>query len=66
MVPLRDPAAIGVKMMENVQLPAADTLFPQLSVSAKSPVGVIDEIESGKLPILRRRAVCGRLLEPTV
>src|ERR1035441_2790681 len=66
MVPSRDPTAVGVKIMENAQLPAACTLFPQLSVSAKSPVVVIDEIASGALPMLRRRIVCGWLLEPTV
>src|SRR5580692_1463012 len=66
MVPLRVPDVVGVKVTENVQLPAAGTLFPQLSVSAKSPLVVIDEIESDALPMFRSRTVCGWLLEPIV
>ena len=65
MDPERDPAAVGVKVTENAQLPAAGTLFPQLSVSAKSPLAVIDEIANEELPMLRRRTVCGWLVEPT-
>jgi hypothetical protein len=58
--------ADGVNVTDNAQLPAAGTLFRQLSVSAKSPVVVIDEIESAELPMLRSRTVCGWLLKPTV
>jgi hypothetical protein len=57
--PDRVPTAIGEKVTEKVQLPAADTLVPQVSDSAKSPLALIDEIVNGELPMLRRRAVCG-------
>ena len=74
--PKRVPAVVGVKVTDKVQLPAADTLVPQLSNSAKSPVAVIDEIASGELPMLRpaqtvllpmlrSRTVCAGLVEPT-
>jgi|SRR5208283_1617822 len=63
--PLRDQGAVGLKVTESVQVLALDTLFPQLSVSAKSPVVVMDEIASGELPMLRSRTVCGELLVPT-
>ena len=56
---------MGVKVTDSVQLPAAGTLVPQLSVSAKSPLIVSDEIANVALPMLRRRAVCGWLVEPT-
>ena len=56
---------MGVKVTDKVQLPAADTLVPQLFDSAKSPVAVIDEIASGELPMLRSRTVCAGLVEPT-
>src|SRR5271165_4090359 len=65
-VPLRDPGAVGVKVTESVQVPVFDTVFPQLSVSAKSPVVMIDEIESGTLPRLRSRTVCAALVDPIV
>ena len=55
---------MGVKVTENVQLPAAGTLLPQVSVLAKSPLMVIDEMVSGELPMFRRRTVCGWLVEP--
>src|SRR5271163_1678689 len=57
--PVRVPGTVGVKVTDKVQLPAAGTLVPQLSDSAKSPLAAIDEIASGELPMLRRRAVCG-------
>src|SRR5579864_1229983 len=66
MPPLRAPGAVGVNVTERVQLPAADTLFPQLSVSAKSPLVEIDEIESGALPMFRTTAVWGWLLVPII
>src|SRR4029077_14372713 len=66
MVPLRDPPADGVNVTERVQLPAADKLVPQSSVSAKSPVMVIDEIESGALPMSRTTTVWGWLLVPII
>ncbi len=63
--PLRVPGAVGVKVTENVQLPAARTPVAQSSVSAKSPVVVIEEIDSDALPMLRSRSVCGWLETPT-
>ena len=65
MDPERDPNALGVKVTEKVQLPAAETLFPQSSVSAKSPLSVMEEIDSGELPMLRSTTVCAWLVEPT-
>src|SRR5271166_3459691 len=65
-VPVREPGAVGVKVIANVQLPAAGTLVPQLSVSAKSPVAVIDVIERDALPRLRRSTFCGWLVVPIV
>ena len=41
-IPARGPAAVGVKVIDNKQLPVAGTLGVQLSVSAKSPVIVIE------------------------
>src|SRR5580658_2141749 len=65
MEPLRVPAAVGVKVTESVQLPAADTLVAQVSVSAKSPLEVIDVIASAELPMLRSRTDCPALVVPT-
>src|ERR1700735_3496173 len=45
------PASVGVKITDKVQLPAAGTLVPQLSDSAKSPLAPIDAMESGALSI---------------
>src|SRR5438105_2092766 len=66
MVPLREPPGDGVNVTERVHLPAADKLVPQSSVSAKSPVMVIDEIESGALPMFRTTTVWGWLLVPII
>src|SRR5271157_2993979 len=63
--PERVPAAVGVKVTDKVQLPAADTLVPQLSDSAKSPLAVMDEIVSAELPMLRSSTVCAVLVELT-
>ena len=62
--PDRAPGTVGVKLTDKVQLPAAGTLVPQLSDSAKSPLTAIDEIANGALPMLRRRTVCGWLVAP--
>src|SRR5208282_3817009 len=64
MEPLRDPAAVGVKVTDKVQLPAADTLGSQLFDSAKSPLAVIEEISSAELPMLRSRTLCAEVVEP--
>src|SRR3979411_1205542 len=62
--PVRDPSAVGVKVTENVQLPAAGMLVPQLSVSPKSGPTEIAEIDSGELPMLRSSPCCGGLVAP--
>jgi hypothetical protein len=54
-----------VKVTDKVQLLAADTLVPQSSDSAKSPLVVIDEIASAELPMLRSRTGCAALGELT-
>ena len=53
--PVRSPTAVGVKVAEREHVPDAETLVPQLSVSAKSPLVEIDEIVRFELPILRRK-----------
>ncbi len=63
--PVRLPPAVGVNVIEIVQLPAAGTLLPQSLVWLKSPVEVIEVIASDALPMLRSNTVCGELLEPT-
>jgi hypothetical protein len=40
-IPVRDPAAVGVNVIEIVQLPRAATELPQVLVWAKSPVMVM-------------------------
>jgi hypothetical protein len=40
-VPLRAPAAVGVKVIEMTQLPRAATELPQVLVCAKSPLATI-------------------------
>src|SRR5580692_7096374 len=62
--PEREPEAVGVKVIEKLQLPAAGTLVPQVSVSAKSPLAVMEEIERAALPRLRSSTLCGWLAEP--
>src|ERR1700728_4154422 len=65
MEPPSAPAAVGLKVTDKVQLPAAATLAPQLSDSAKFSVAVIEEIASAALPRLRTRTDCAVLVEPT-
>jgi hypothetical protein len=40
-VPVRDPAAVGVKVMLMVQLPLAATELPHVFVCAKSPLATM-------------------------
>lgn len=54
-----------MKVTVKVQVLAAGTPVPQLSVSLKSPLIVIDEMVSAVLPIFRNREVLGWLTEPT-
>lgn len=63
--PARVPGAVGSKEMAKVQLLAEGTLFPQVSVSEKSPLAEIDEIESDALPMFRRSTFFDELGEPT-
>lgn len=63
--PERVPAVVGVKVTEIMQLLAAATPGEQLSISLKSPVAVIEVIDSAALPMLRSRTVCAWLAVPT-
>jgi hypothetical protein len=65
-VPVRVPEAVGVKVMLMVQLAPAATELPQLSVSAKSPLGEILVIVRAALPVLDSITVCAALVVPTV
>src|SRR5581483_872270 len=66
MVPNRDPGAVGVKVTVKVQTPAGGTEEPQSSFSAKSPVSVLVAMFKAAVPILRRTAVRGVLVVPTL
>jgi hypothetical protein len=50
--PLREPLAVGVKMLLKVQLALAARLDPQLLVWEKSPLAVILAILSVPFPVL--------------
>lgn len=65
-VPVRVPAAVGVKVREIVQLAPAATLVPQVLVSAKSPDAEIDVMASAAVPELVSVTVSGVLVEPFV
>lgn len=65
-VPILAPAAVGVKVTEILQVPETARVAPQVLVSAKSPLAVIDEIFSAPVPGLVRVMVCAALVEPTV
>src|SRR5579864_528761 len=65
MAPLRLPSAVGRNVTEIVQVLAAGTSDPQVFVWPKSPVVLMEEIESAALPILRTRTVCAVLVAPT-
>src|SRR6266567_3706310 len=62
--PDRGPAAVGTKIAENVQLPAAGTRSAQSLVCVKSPLTAIAAIESGALPMFRKSVVIAGLLDP--
>src|ERR1700722_2069203 len=65
MEPNLGPGAVGVKVTVKVQVAAAGTPVPHVSVSVKSPLMVIDEMVSAELPIFRNNEVLGWLTEPT-
>src|SRR5579884_2872317 len=54
--PLRAPIVVGVNTTERVQLPAAATVVPQLSVSEKSPL-LLMVSDRGSLAIFRSTTV---------
>ena len=64
-VPVRVPLAVGVNVTLNVHVDPAATPFPQLSVSAKSPLAEMPVICKGAVPLLERVTVCGALVVPT-
>ena len=65
-VPVRLPAAVGVKITEIAQPVPAATLVPQVFVWAKSPDVAIDEMVSPAVPELVSVTVCGALAVPSV
>ena len=65
-VPVRVPLAVGVKVTLSVQVDPAATPFPQLSVSAKSPLAEMLVMCNGAVPLLERFTVCGALVVPTL
>ena len=64
-VPVRLPAAVGVKVTLIVQFAPAATLDPHVLVSAKSPEAAIWVIESAALPELVKVTTCAALGVPT-
>jgi hypothetical protein len=63
--PVRLPAAVGLKVTEIWQLPAAATDVPQVFVWAKSPVAEIEEIASVTVPEFVSITDCAELATPT-
>jgi hypothetical protein len=65
-IPVRVPAADGVKVTEIVQLAPAARLVPQVWVWAKSPEAAIETIVRAAVPEFVRVNVCPALVVPTV
>jgi hypothetical protein len=65
-VPVREPAAVGLKATLMLQLAPAATLVPQLFVAAKSPLAAMPEIVKAEPPVFARVIVCDVLVVPTV
>ena len=63
MVPVRLPAAVGVKVTEIVQLVSGATPSPQAFVSAKSPEMLIEVMASMAFPLFVSVTVCDALVE---
>jgi hypothetical protein len=57
-VPLRVPAAVGVKVTSIEQLPPAATEFPHVFISAKSPVTVMLVTVSEAPPLFVNVTAC--------
>ena len=60
-VPVRVPAAVGLKVTLMAQLPPAATELPQLSVSAKSPLTAMLVMARLTVPALVRVEDCAGL-----
>lgn len=65
-VPVRVPAAVGVKVTEIVQLPPAATLDPQFCVSAKSTDAVMEVTDRAAVPGLVSVTVWAALVVPSL
>ena len=65
-VPERAPAAVGVKVIEIVQLAPIARLLPQVLISEKSPETAIAPSVSAAVPELVRITVCTALVVPIV
>jgi hypothetical protein len=63
-MPALEPKAVGRKVTLMVQLSPAGRLLPQLSVSVKSPLVLMLEMESGGLPLFQSLTVCAALGAP--
>src|SRR5260221_6023947 len=59
--PVREPAAVGVKVTEIVQVPAAATEAPQVFVWLKSPLAAIVVIVRAADPVLVSVTTCAAL-----
>jgi len=64
-VPVRVALVVGVNVTLIVQVELAATPFPQLSVSAKSPLVKMLVMCKGAVPLLESVTVCGVLVVPT-
>jgi hypothetical protein len=62
-VPLLTPGAVGVKVTVIMQLAPTFTPLPQVFVSEKSPVVLMERV-IGALPVLLRVSVCPPLVVP--
>jgi hypothetical protein len=65
-VPMREPAAIGVKVTEIVQLVPVAKLGPHVLVSAKSPDAVMDVMVRAAVLELDSVTVCAALVVPSI
>jgi hypothetical protein len=65
-VPVRLPAAVGVKVTEMVHVAPVATLLSHVCGSAKSPDALIDVIASAAVPEFVSVMVCATLVEPVV
>ena len=66
MAPVLLPTVVGVNVTFKMHDPLGNTLAPQLSVTAKSPLGEILVRLRVALPVLVRVTVCAALVLPTL